>query len=367
MNARPESNTSPRSDAPIDLLARLAHSDRSAGEARRVQVATAPSWALLALAIAVSVGASSLLTYILIGKTAPAVAADANATPPLAGSAAMPGSAAIAADPGVSLEASGYVVARNKASVSSDITGRVQSIRVVVGQKVKKGDVIAELDDREARLRLTAAELMISQNRLAAQNARVTLGLERDKVAQMKGLREQKFVSNSMYDQASASHESAQIQVEAADVTMADGENSLRAARIFVERHVIRAPFDGVVVEVSARPGETVSPTSSGNSFIRTGIVQLVDPVSLYVVAEVPERQVQPIQVGQPVDIVGKAVGGAIFPSKVAWVAPVSNRQRGVVEVGIDLTDQSRRFIDGMEVDVRFKNRIDAMQDRRKY
>lgn len=356
MSARAENDASVNSGAPVDLLARLDHRGRGAEEARGAQFRPAPSrsWVVPVLAIAVTAVASSLLTYGLIGKAAP----DVTSSVADAGIAPLKDSSPAELD--VTLEVAGYVVARNKASVSSDITGRVQSIQVVVGQRMRKGEVIAELDDREARLRLAAAELNIAHTRLAAQSAGVALNLERDRLAQMKGLREKQFVSNSMYDQASASYDNAKIEVEAANVAMAESENTLRAARIFVERHVIRAPFDGVVVEVSARPGETVSPTSSGNSFIRTGIVQLVDPVSLYVVAEVPERQVQPIRVGQPVDIVGKSVGGEVFPSRVVWVAPVSNRQRGVVEVGIDLTDPSQRFIDGMEVDVRFRNQPGA-------
>lgn len=358
MRTRTESGAPADSAAPADLLARLDHRVAAAGASRGAEIRSesSRSWAIPALAIAVTAVASSLLTC-GVTRQAASVAAATDAD-----GATAPPPVTVAADPGVTLEVAGYVVARNKASVSSDITGRVKTIHVVVGQKVAKGDVIAELDDREARLRLAAAELTIVQTRLTAQGAGRALDFQRNRLAQIEGLRERQFVSDAMYDEAEASYDSARIEREASNVAMAESENSVRAARIFVERHVIRAPFDGVVVEVSARPGETVSPTSSGNSFIRTGIVQLVDPVSLYVVAEVPERQVQPIRVGQPVDVVGKSVGGEVFPSKVVWVAPISNRQRGVVEVGVDLTDPSQRFIDGMEVDVRFRNQPGAGQ-----
>lgn len=265
---------------------------------------------------------------------------------------------------GKGLETSGYVVARNKASVSSDITGRVRSIHVVIGQRIARGDVIAELDDREARIRMEAAQLAIAQFRLAGKRAVIELSLETERAKKMEGLLGQKYVSTSSYDDVVATRDTAGIQAEIANVNLADAENTFRAAQIFVERHVIRAPFDGVVVEVSARPGETVSPTSGGNSFIRTGIVQLVDPVSLYVVAEVPERQLASVLVGQPVRIAGKAAQGPVFVSRVAWVAPVSNRQRGIVEVGIDLVDPALQFIDGMEVSVRFEVSKDAAAER---
>jgi HlyD family secretion protein len=353
VNLRATQPQEPRSDAPIDLLARLAHTERAAAPAREPEPAPARKpWALIAVAIVSSAALSSLLTAGLSGK--------ANPVATTAAPAAVTPAQAVASAPGqpVALEAAGYVVARNKSSVSSDITGRIKSISVVVGQSVKQGEVIANLDDREALLRLNAAEIRLTQSRLAAENARVLLQHEGDKLAKLKQLAGQNYVSDAAYKQVTAAHDTAAIQVRAADAQKAEAENALAAARIFVERHVIRAPFSGIVSAMSASAGETVSPTSGGaNSFIRSGIVQLVDPVSLYVVAEVPERQVQPIHVGQKVEVAGKSAGANTFTSTVTWVAPVSNRQRGVVEVGIDLTDPSRRFIDGMEVSVRFINK----------
>ena len=358
MSARFEDKPDSRPDAPVDLLARLAHTERLVGDARRHEPSAKPAskrWLLLAIAITASAGLASLATYGLLSSSSLKAAAGQGAASGSPTSAPTRPVGDTAASPGAALETSGYVVARNKASVSSDITGRVESIAVVVGQTVNKGEVIAKLDNREARLRLAAAQITLTQSQLAVENARVIMTHEREKLEQLKGLVEQKFVSEATYKQAVATLDSAAIQVKTAEANMADARNSLLAARIFVERHVIRAPFDGVVVAVSAGPGETVSPTSGGgNSFIRSGIVQLVDPISLYVVAEVPERQVQPIHVGQEVEIVGKSASRAAFAARVTWVAPVSNRQRGVVEVGIDLTDPTRRFIDGMEVDVRF-------------
>lgn len=303
--------------------------------------------------MALAAALSSLGTYWLFGRDSREI--DQKTSAPADGTKLEdPEVSAPATQGDVALEAAGFVVARNKASVSSDITGRIRSIEVVIGQRVRQNDVIAVLDDREAKIRLAGAALRIDQNRLAARSADVALELERTRFKQFETLAEQNFVSEQSLNQARAEFETAQIQSQSSAVQQADGENSLQAAKIFVERHVIRAPFDGVIVEVTARPGETVSPTSGGNSFIRTGIVQLVDPDSLYVVAEVPERQVVPLRVGQPVEITSKALSGAAHSSRVAWIAPISNRQRGIVEVGIELIKPKARFIDGMEVEVRF-------------
>jgi HlyD family secretion protein len=308
----------------------------------------------LIIAMALVAVLSSFGTYWLLGRDTGRTEQEASTSSPDFKTDDSTGSSSSLVTNSIALEAAGFVVARNKASVSSDITGRIRSIDVILGQHVKEGDIIAVLDDREAKIRLAGARLRVDQNKLAAQSANVALELESLRFKQFEILVKQKFVSELSYDQARAELEDAQIQSKSTAVQQADGENSLQAAKIFAERHIIRAPFDGIIVEVTARPGETVSPTSGGNSFIRTGIVQLIDPDSLYVVAEVPERQVVPLQVGQSVEIVSKALGGAVHLSRVDWIAPVSNRQRGIVEVGIELVDPAVRFIDGMEVEVRF-------------
>ncbi|WP_338844662.1 efflux RND transporter periplasmic adaptor subunit [Massilia sp. W12] len=359
MSVHLEDKNEPQSGAPVDLLARLAHTERATGQTSQ-QVAPARLKSL-ALLITMIVVCAALILFVAVdwkSNTSPKAIGNESVSSRPPSAAAAPKPEVVSMDKGAELEASGYVVARNKSTVSSDITGRIKSINVVVGQTVKKGDVIAHLDDREALLRLAAAEIKVTQTRLAAENARVLMANEKDKLSQLKGLIEQKFVSESTYKQALAAYESATIKVKAEEANKADAENSLNAARIFAERHVIQAPFSGIVASVSAGAGETVSPTSGGgNSFIRSGIVQLVDPFSLYVVAEVPERQLQPIHVGQDVEIIGKAARSSVFVSKVSWVSPISNRQRGVVEVGINFNDPARQFIDGMEVNVRFMSK----------
>lgn len=359
MMTRGEPRLVPNHESDRDILERLVKLDEAEHSGQRASLQWTP--ARLALLVIVLFALSSLITYFLltpreIGTVVEDVTAgDEVAETVHAGSVATP----IAKGSTVILEAPGYAVARNKASVSSDITGRIQAIEVVIGQWVSEGDIIAVLDDREARLRLTSAEFKIEQSKLEADRAKVALQLERQKFERTLDLSKQKVISDAAFDQAKAALEIAVIEAEQARVASLNAVNEHDAAQIFVERHVIRAPFDGIIVEVTAQEGETVSPTSGGGSFIRTGIVHLVDPHNLYIVAEVPERQFGTINVGQPVEVAGKGTDGAVHLSQVEWIAPVSSRQRGVVEVGISLPKLFDKFIDGMEIDVRFlKNSV---------
>jgi RND family efflux transporter MFP subunit len=347
----------PRADTDGDILARLANvaapKPIPGGRSRqaRPQAKGRPRW-LSAGAVLGAMLLTAVATHQFVrwndGPVAPA-ASEVSAAKEGAGEAV-----AVPAGGDVVLEASGFVVARNKASVSSDITGRVASIAVELGQVVRAGQVIAVLDDREAKLRLNAARLQMQNDRLDADSARVQAQLEQDRFARLSTLAGSGFASRASFEQGQAALDSARIRVNQAAVGRVNGANSYEAAKIFVERHVIRAPFGGVITEVTARPGETVSPTSGGGSFIRTGIVQLIDPASLYITAEVPEKQIGAVSVGAPVEIVSASRQGPAIRTSVAWISPISNRQRGIIEVGLNLPASARGLIDGMEVDVRF-------------
>lgn len=340
-------------DTDRDILARLTRDTGPAQikEPRRerpIEKAAPNRRLALIAALVAAMLASSLLTYLAIRWSGAQPAAQQSAA---AGTSPAP--AAAPSGPGVALDASGFVVARNKASVSSDITGRIHSIQVDLGQKVRAGDIIAVLDDREVKIRLNAARLQMRDDQIAAENARVQLKLEEEQFRRVSSLSGSGYVSRTSLGQAQAALENARTRLAQTELARVNGANNYESARILVERHVIRAPFAGVIIEVTARPGETVSPTSGGNSFIRTGIVQLVDPNSLYITAEVPERQIGSVRVGTPVEV---ASAGTTTRSSVAWISPVSNRQRGIIEVGINLPASARDFRDGMEVDVRFLN-----------
>jgi multidrug resistance efflux pump len=133
-------------------------------------------------------------------------------------------------------------------------------------------------------------------------------------------------------------------------------KNELKSAQIFLEKHTIRVPFDGVVVDVFARKGEAISPSSSGNSSIRTGLIRLIDPTDLYIEVEVPEQYITKISSHHDVMISIPNQDSNEIQDQVKWIAPVSSRQRGVIQIGINLPNGINNIVDGMELNVRFIN-----------
>jgi multidrug resistance efflux pump len=125
-----------------------------------------------------------------------------------------------------------------------------------------------------------------------------------------------------------------------------------RAADI-LEKYSVRAPFNGVVVERSAQPGEMISPGAVGG-FTRTGICTLVDMDSIEVEVEVNEAYIGRVQAGMLVEAVLDAYPDWTIPAAVIGVVPTANREKASVKVRIGLKVRDPRILPEMAVKVTF-------------
>ena len=103
-----------------------------------------------------------------------------------------------------------------------------------------------------------------------------------------------------------------------------------------LEKHKIRAPFNGIVVERSAQPGEMISPLAVGG-FTRTGICTLVDMDSIEVDVDVNEAFIGRVHPGMAVEAVLDAYPEWTIPASVIAVVPTANREKASVKVRIRL------------------------------
>jgi multidrug efflux pump subunit AcrA (membrane-fusion protein) len=183
--------------------------------------------------------------------------------------------------PGAVLDASGYVTARRRATVSSKVTGKVLEIFVEEGQAVRQGQVLARLDDSQTRaaLAFAQAQLVAARKSFAEDQARLReaqLNLQRRERLLKEGV-----VGRAEVDTAQAEVDSlaARIAYTQEQVAVADAQVNLR--RTDLDDMVVRAPFSGVAISKDAQPGEMISPVSAGGGFTRTGIGTIVDMLSL--------------------------------------------------------------------------------------
>ena len=254
----------------------------------------------------------------------------------------------------VILEVSGYAVAVNKSSVSSDITGRIKKIFLEIGDQVKRDDIIALLDDEEALINFADKKLNLTNSQLELERAILEYEDRSQKLDRLKELVQSNSISKETLENAEKEFKEASIRKRIVKVNLDLSKNELKSAQIFLDKHTIRVPFDGVVVDVFAREGEAISPSSSGNSSIRTGLIQLIDPTELYIEVEVPEQFITKISDRHDVLISIPNQDLKEIQDQVKWIAPVSSRQRGVIEVGINLPEGIDNIVDGMELNVRF-------------
>lgn len=251
------------------------------------------------------------------------------------------------------LNASGYVVAQQQATVSSQITGMIYAVYVEEGMHVKKDQVLARLDDSAARATVaTAASQLQADQALVAQN-RAQLLKDQQNLARTQTLAKQGLLSQSDLDSAQAAVAIDQANLEHAQGQVKVDQDALTSSKIYLDYTVIRAPFSGVVTEKYAHPGEMISPAAVGG-FTKTGICMLVDMRSLEIDVDVNEAYIQRVKDGMPVDAVLDAYPSWHIPSHVISVVPTANQEKATVKVRIAFDKLEPRILPQMGVQVWF-------------
>ena len=229
------------------------------------------------------------------------------------------------------LDASGYVVARRRATVSSKVTGKVMKVFIEEGMYVEEGQLLAQLDDSTMK-----ADLNYSQSQLD-EAIRV--------FNRTKELAKEELASQASLDAARASVE---------------GLEALNAVRKQVVNDMqILAPFSGVVVYKAAQPGEMISPVSAGGGFTNTGICTIVDMDSLEVEVDVNEAFINRVKPGQPVITNLNAYPKWDIPSEVIAIIPTADRNKATVKVRIALLEKDERVLPDMGSRVSFLRKVE--------
>ena len=254
------------------------------------------------------------------------------------------------------LNASGYVTARTKATVSSKVTARVREVLIEEGMRVEKGQVVARLDasNVETGLHLADAELRAAKtarNETQALLVEVKLRLDRTKA----------LVGGEVLSQAALDAVKAEADSLEARLGRQREEESVASSRVAVwtqqlEDTIIRAPFSGVVTTKDAQPGEMISPVSAGGGFTRTGIGTVVDMGSLEIEVDVNESYINRVRAGQEVEAALDAYPDWKIPCHVIAIVPTADRDRATVRVRIGFEALDPRILPDMGVKVAFRD-----------
>jgi RND family efflux transporter MFP subunit len=251
------------------------------------------------------------------------------------------------------LAASGYVVARRKATVAAEITGKVVEIFIDEGMTVTDGQIVARLDSV-----LAEKDYELAQSRVESADAAIaaiTADLEDATriMSRVQTLSQKNFATDADLTKAQARVGVLSAQLRQAQSQSATARIDAKRSASVLEKHQIRAPFAGVVVDRSAQPGEMISPMSVGG-FTRTGICTIVDMDSIEIEVDVNEAFIGRVIAGGAVNAVLDAYPDWIIPASVIAIVPTANREKATVRVRIRFTQKDPRILPDMAVKVTF-------------
>jgi RND family efflux transporter MFP subunit len=255
---------------------------------------------------------------------------------------------------GAVLNASGYVTARRRATVSSKVTGKVLEIFVEEGRAVKRGQVLARLDDAQVRAQLAIAEAQLAAAQRGAAEDQAHLREAQLMLDRRRQLVKDQVVSRAEVDTSEAQVESLKARIAVAQQQMQVAESQVKAMRTDLADMVVRAPFDGIAISKDAQPGEMISPVSAGGGFTRTGICTIVDMSSLEIEVDVSEQYINRVHPAQPVEAVLDAYPDWRIAAHVITTVPSADRQKATVRVRIAFDQLDPRILPDMGVKTSF-------------
>ncbi len=234
----------------------------------------------------------------------------------------------------------GTVQSRLRATLSPEIGGRVVELRVKDGDRVERGAVLMRLADEDYRAQVELQQRAQVAARAGEREACLSAAQAEREYARYLKLADDDIVSRELLDQLESRRDVAVASCEAGAAKVREAEAALTLARVNLSKTVLRAPFDGVVAEVSTEVGEWITPSPPGVPI--PPVIELIQPSRIYVSAPLDEVDVAKVHVGQPVRITLDAYPGREFAGRVTRVAPYV----------LDIEEHSRTF----EVEVEFED-----------
>jgi HlyD family secretion protein len=241
----------------------------------------------------------------------------------------------------VILKVSGYVIPRERIELSPRFMGTVKWIGVKKGDVVTNGQVVVLLDDSEYQARLREGEGRLASAKAALEKTQ--LQYER-----IKALASASIESKQLEDDA-------RLNVQAAAATIKEIEGALQWTQTYIDWCVIKSPINGVVLEKLVDPNELVTPQSFGGTRgPSTALISLADLMDLQVEIDLNEADVAKVEVGQKCRVSPEAYPEKSYEGYVAEKAPEANRQKGTLQVKVQIKSPDKFLTPELTAKVEF-------------
>jgi RND family efflux transporter MFP subunit len=291
-----------------------------------------------------------LVAAAVLAGTRRAVPVEAVVATPISGGGSGGGGAAT-----TSVTANGYVVARTHASVSAKLAGRIVDLKVSEGSTLRRGEIIARLENADYQAQVAQAEAALGTARAELTEAQAESDVLAREARRLRAIQAQsaELVAEQDVDAVEGRAAQAAARTKAAAARIQAAEAGRRFARANLENTLIRAPFTGTVLRKDAENGEVVAP-SVGGGLTRGAVVTMADLTTLEVEVDVNEAYIARVRKGQPAKITLDAYPDTSFRGQVRQVVPTADRQRATVQVKVGILDRDSRILPEMGARVDF-------------
>jgi RND family efflux transporter MFP subunit len=252
------------------------------------------------------------------------------------------------------LTATGYLESRWQAAVGAKVPGRIANIPVEEGDKVKAGDVLAELEhsDLDAMLASRKVAVVLAEAQLNEATTNLALA-ERDRTRE-RDIFQRNAGTRAVLDRAETTFEAAKAIQQARAAAVDAAKSAVVEAEESVRNMFIYAPFDGTVVTKDAEKGESIMPGGMGASSGRGSVITLAQLDELEVDTDVKEDYLGQLRKGQPAQVVVDAVPDHRYQGRLREIMPMGDRTRGIVKVKVAVLDPDDRLFPELSATVHF-------------
>lgn len=254
----------------------------------------------------------------------------------------------------VTLVATGYVQARQKATVAPKTTGRLAKLLVDENSEIKSGQLVAELESADAIAQLAQVTADIAAAKAKVERAAADVEDAKIKFERESSLLKSGAGTQSAFDDAKLRLVAAKAQLSAGSADEHAVEARREAVRVLIENTKVRAPFSGTVIRKLAEPGEVIAVGGMTGAGTPTGIVFMAALDTLQVEADVSESQIGKVKIGAPAEILLDAFPDRRFRGEVGDIRSTVDRAKAAVTVKVRFTDHPKGVVPEMAAKVSF-------------
>ncbi len=240
----------------------------------------------------------------------------------------------------------GNLVGQATVEAVPKVAGRLESVAVRLGDRVRRGQMLAKIEDRELLEQVRQAQASYEVSAATIRQREADLNLANTNLDRSRNLFERQLIPKQTFDDADARYQAAAAQLDLAKAQHSQADARLDELKINVGNTVIASPVNGFIGKRTLDPGAWVTPNSAFLSVVDIGIVRLV--------ANVIEKDLRRISAGHRANVEVDAFPGEHFAGHVARVAPVLDPATRTAQIEVEIENPQFRLKPGMYARVEF-------------